>query len=55
MAVLLDKPAIQRILKILKPEANERGTLQLASQSGLDLEHARKLIEVVCDELDSSR
>ena len=51
MADLLDEPAIELLLKILAPEADERGTLLLAHQSRFDLEQARRLIEVVCDEL----
>jgi len=53
MALLLDESAIQRILAILVPEAEEQGSLLLARQSGLDLEQARRLVEVVCDELAS--
>ena len=51
MADLLDEPAIALLLKIIAPEADERGTLLLAHQSRFDLEQARRLIEVVCDEL----
>ncbi len=53
MADLLDEPGIALLRKILTPEADERGMLNLAHQSGLDLEQARRLIEVVCDELAS--
>lgn len=48
MALLLDKPDIERVLKILLPQADINGPLLLASQSGLDLEKARRLIEATC-------
>lgn len=51
IALLLDKPAIQHVLEILLPQADAQGPLLLASQSGLDLEQARRLIEAVCDGL----
>jgi predicted nucleotidyltransferase len=51
MADLLDETAIRLLLTILTPEADENGALLLAHQSGLDLEQARRLIEVLCDEL----
>ena len=51
IARLLAKPAIPRIMEILVPEADENGALLLASQSGLDLELARRLVQSVCDEL----
>jgi len=53
MANLPDEPAISLLLRILTPEADERGALLLAHQSGLDLEQARRLIAVVCNELAS--
>lgn len=52
---LVDRPAVQRLLDILRPEADEQGGLRLANQSGLDLEHARRLVEVVCEELGQHR
>ncbi len=51
IARLLDAHAIRRVLEILLPESDDQGRLQLAQQSGLDLEHARRLIEVLCNEL----
>jgi hypothetical protein len=51
MALLLDKPGIRHVVEILIPEADEQGALLLARQSGRDLEHARRLIEALCDEL----
>ena len=51
IAHLLDAAAIRRVLEILLPESDDQGRLQLAQQSGLDLEHARRLIEALCNEL----
>ena len=51
MALLLDKPAIDRVLGILRPQADAQGPLLLASQSGLNLEQARRLIDAACDGL----
>lgn len=51
LALLLDQPAIQRVLDILMPESDADGPLLLAHQSRLDLERARCLIESLCDEL----
>lgn len=51
IARLLNKAAIERLLKILSPESDDQGRLQLAQQSGLDLERSRKLIEALCNEL----
>ena len=48
---LLDAPAIRRVLEILLPESDDQGRLQLVQQSGLDLKHARRLIEAMCTEL----
>lgn len=48
IAVLLDAKSRQRLLDILRPEADETGPLILAGQSGPNLEQARKLIEAVC-------
>ena len=55
IALLLDKPAIRHVLEILLPQADAQGPLLLASQSGLDLEQARRLIEAVCDGLTDTR
>ena len=51
MALLLDKPAIERVLGILLPQADAQGPLLLASQSGLNLEQARRLVDAVCEGL----
>ncbi|RJG02877.1 nucleotidyl transferase AbiEii/AbiGii toxin family protein [Noviherbaspirillum sedimenti] len=51
IALLLDRQAIQHVLDILLPQADPHGQLLLAQQSGLDLEHARRLIEAVCNGL----
>ncbi len=51
MVPLIGRAGIERVLTILVPEADEAGRLLLASQSGLDLERARRLLEVLCDEL----
>lgn len=48
IALLLDKPALERLLGILTPQTDTQGPLLLAKQSGLDLEKARRLIEAVC-------
>ncbi|OOG47465.1 hypothetical protein B0B52_01825 [Polaromonas sp. A23] len=48
IALLLDKPAVERVLGILLPQADAQGPLFLASQSGLNLEQARRLIDAVC-------
>lgn len=54
MALLLDKPAIERVLGILLPQADAQGPLLLASQSGQNLEQARRLIDAVCDGLSDN-
>ena len=51
IAPLIGRAGIKRSLTILMPEADEAGPLLLAQQSRLDLERARRLIEVLCDEL----
>jgi predicted nucleotidyltransferase len=51
IANLLDRRSIDRVLSILLPQADTQGPLLLARQSGLDLEHARRLIEALCDGL----
>ncbi|OGB21790.1 MAG: hypothetical protein A3I66_15135 [Burkholderiales bacterium RIFCSPLOWO2_02_FULL_57_36] len=51
IALLLDQQSIERILEILLPQADAEGTLLLASQPGIDLEQARRMIEAVCDGL----
>lgn len=51
MAQLLDKPSIERVLRILQPQADPQGALLLASQSGYQMEQSRRLIAAVCDGL----
>lgn len=51
IALLLDKPAIERLLGILLPQSDTQGSLLLAKQSGLELEKARRLIGAVCEGL----
>lgn len=51
IAPLLNEKTIQRVLQILLPEADANGSLLLASQSGLDLESGRSLLEAVCNGL----
>ncbi len=51
MAPLLGRTGVERLLSILVPEADEMGGLLLAKQSGLQLEHARRLLDVLCSEL----
>lgn len=51
IAPLIGGAGIERLLIILTPEADEAGPLLLAQQSGLDREHARRLLVVLCDEL----
>jgi predicted nucleotidyltransferase len=48
MALLLDNPAVDRVLQILRPQADEQGPLLMAKQSGMAMEAARKLIHAVC-------
>jgi hypothetical protein len=55
MAAFLDQAAIQRVLNILKPEADIEGSLSLAHQSGMPLEHACRLIGAMCQELGQRR
>jgi len=52
VAQLLVPPGIETLLVALRPEADAAGGLHLAYQSGQDLEHARRLVEVFCAELD---
>ncbi|MFM9971329.1 MAG: hypothetical protein ACKVQK_23345 [Burkholderiales bacterium] len=51
IARLVAHGAVDRLLKILVPEADADGGYLLAKQSGRDVESARRLIEVLCDEL----
>lgn len=48
---LLDANATRHVLEILSPQADANGPLLLAGQSGLGLEHARRLIEAACEGL----
>ncbi len=50
LAERLDAAGLQRVIDLMAAEADETGQLLLASQSRLALEHARRLIEVLCDE-----
>lgn len=54
MAPLLGREGAVRLLSVLDPERDESGALLLAGQSGLELEHARRLLEVLCAELAST-
>jgi predicted nucleotidyltransferase len=54
IANLLDKKSVELVLSILLPQADIGGPLLLAQQSGLGLEHARRLIEALCDGLKKS-
>jgi predicted nucleotidyltransferase len=51
IAALIGRSAVERLLAILVPEADADGALLLARQSGFELERARRLLEVLCDEL----
>jgi predicted nucleotidyltransferase len=51
LLMLLDGAGVNRLLEILRPEADEEGSLLLAQQSGIALENARRLVEAFCDEL----
>jgi predicted nucleotidyltransferase len=51
MAGRLDAAGLQRVIDLVVAEADETGRLLLASQSGLALGQARRLIEVLSDEL----
>lgn len=51
IAVLLGTAGAGRLLSILEPETDENGALLLAAQSGRELEHARRLLQVLCAEL----
>jgi len=51
MLQLMDAPATRRIVAILQPEADEHGPLLLAQQSGVALEHARRIVQALCSEL----
>lgn len=51
VAELLDKRGIQRVLSVLRPEATPEGALLLARQSQMEVDRARLLIEMFCEEL----
>lgn len=53
MARLFGPSGIERVLSILTPEVDEAGSLLLANQSGLDLEHAHRLLDAFCNELST--
>ncbi len=48
---ILDSGGVERLLLILSEEADPDGRLELAAQSGFELERARRLLEALCDEL----
>ncbi len=47
---LVDRSGAERVLKILKNEADPDGELLLVRQSGQETERARQLLEVFCRE-----
>jgi predicted nucleotidyltransferase len=51
IALLLDRQSIRHVVGILLPQADPEGPLLLARQSGLGLEHGRRLIKAFCDGL----
>jgi len=55
IASLIGGLGVARLLHIVVPEADEGGGMLLAQQSGLDLERARRLLDVLCDELRSTQ
>jgi predicted nucleotidyltransferase len=54
LAGLLDAAAIGQVLAILAPEADERGDVLLARQSGLEIRRACMLVRGVCRELEGA-
>jgi predicted nucleotidyltransferase len=54
IAPLIGGAGIERMMTILTPEADEARPLLLAQQSGLDREHARRLLAVLRDEFASA-
>lgn len=54
IADLLDKQSIEPVLSIMLTQADAEGSLLLAQQSGLELEHARRLIQALCDGLSDN-
>jgi predicted nucleotidyltransferase len=51
MKALIAPAAVGRLVENLLPEADDDGPLLLAHQSGMELESARRLVEVMCEEL----
>ncbi len=51
IVLLLETPAIERVLDILLSQADAQGNLLLARQSGMEMDKARRLIQAVCDGL----
>lgn len=51
MKQLVERAGVERLTALLAPEADESGNLLLAQQSGLELENARRLLEVLHEEL----
>ncbi|MBL0143580.1 MAG: hypothetical protein IPP91_16085 [Betaproteobacteria bacterium] len=54
MIVLLGEGGCERLLSILRPEADEKGAMLLAAQSRMELGRARRLLEVLCAGLERS-
>jgi predicted nucleotidyltransferase len=51
ISALLESGGIDRLLSILRPEIDANGAQLLASQSGIELERARRWLEVLYAEL----
>ena len=51
MTHLLDEDAMEKMLEILMPEIDANGSLLLAKQTGLELEHGRRLVSALCEGL----
>ena len=51
IATFLDHKSTTKILEILIPEADEDGPLLLAQQTGLNLDHGRRLVAALCEGL----
>lgn len=47
MTHLLDEDAMEKMLEILMPEIDANGSLLLAKQTGLELEHGRRLVSAL--------
>lgn len=51
MAAIISAAGRERLLAILRPEADVEGPLLLAHQSAMDMERARRLLKAMCEEL----